>query len=635
MSFSIESALRKADRLHKGGEFAAAQQLYEDILQKFPANKRAQLALQRSKVGLTQKDKTQPNPPKYEIDKLLSLTKNQRYRDALQLCEQLLAKFSNSALVQNIRGVSAVQLGRLDIAEQSFQAAALLQPGDPNILNNLGNILKEQGNISAALENYREAVRIRPDFDEACQNYGMALQAVGDFDQALQMYKEILKRKPGDKGALNNIGLTLLEQRKLHQAIEAYTAALHSDPNYPEAASNRGIARLQTGQIDEAIEDFRHVAKLRPDSVDSHYHLGNASMEKGCVPDAVAAYKAALRANPSHAPTWHKLCGTANFVLEDHEVQHLKNLFLNLNTSDVDRCFLGYALFSALDRLGQIEDAFFYLKAANHMRKAQLQYSFSSDQLFFDKIKASSNDLKDCGLRQDLTDNPLTPIFIVGMPRSGTTLVEQIITSHSNVEGLGELGYIDKLGPPLVDGTLKPNQINLSNIRNRYYEELRNRAGAKTFVTDKTPINFQFIGLILACFPEAKIIHIRREPAATCWSNFKHYFPSSEIGYAYDINDLGNYYRRYEDLMGFWQSEYPNCFFEIDYDQLTREPEAIIPRVIDWIGLSMENACLNPHRNERPIRTLSNQQVRQPIYTGSSEAWKIYHPHLHGAFDNI
>mgnify|MGYP001405946727 CR=1 FL=1 len=221
------------------------------------------------------------------------------------------------------------------------------------------------------------------------------------------------------------------------------------------------------------------------------------------------------------------------------------------------------------------------------------------------------------------------------MPRSGTTLVEQIISSHSQVHGAGELPFASRFGNSLSLGNQKINSDNLLQMRNAYLDELVNVSSGAPFVTDKMPHNFLLIGLLLKALPEAKVIHVKRDPAATCWSNFKHYFPAKGLGYSYDLRDTVNYFKLYHALMDFWDQQYSDQIYHLDYDKLTVEQEPETRKLIEYTGLDWEDGFLSPHKNERSVKTVSQQQVRKKVYTGSSQAWRKFEPFLNDVFDGL
>ena len=221
------------------------------------------------------------------------------------------------------------------------------------------------------------------------------------------------------------------------------------------------------------------------------------------------------------------------------------------------------------------------------------------------------------------------------MPRSGTTLVEQIISSHSKVNGAGELNYVEQYVSKLSLNLTSSTTLALSDFRKKYLFELSKVSNGKSIVTDKMPQNFLFIPLICAALPEAKIVHVQRDAAATCWSNYKQYFTSKILGYCYDLTDVVEYYNLYKDLMSIWQSEYSDRIYNLNYETLTTDQENQSRKLIKYLELNWEKACLSPEKNKRSIRTASQLQVRKKVYKGSSNAWYKYKPYLRGAFDSL
>ena len=237
-------------------------------------------------------------------------------------------------------------------------------------------------------------------------------------------------------------------------------------------------------------------------------------------------------------------------------------------------------------------------------------------------------------MKDDNFNSP-RPIFIVGMPRSGTTLVEQIISSHSVVTGAGELNYVSRYGSEIATGATHKGPIAISEFRTKYLSELSKISKKQHFVTDKTPQNFRFIPLICAAFPEAYIIHVQRNAAATCWSNYKKFFTSKGLGYSFDLRDIVSYYRMYTNLMDLWHSYYSERIYHLNYENLTTDQENETKQLIKNLGLDWEEACLSPHNNKRIVRTASQQQVIKQVYRGSSKAWREYEPYLNGKLDGL
>jgi hypothetical protein len=313
----------------------------------------------------------------------------------------------------------------------------------------------------------------------------------------------------------------------------------------------------------------------------------------------------------------------------------MRELYLNPNISDEDRCFINFGLAKACEDLGDFEQAYFHYNEGNAIRKKIVNYDINQDTRLFKALKSTYPQISKVFLEPDNLAHKLTPIFILGMPRSGTTIVEQIVSSHPEVTGAGELDFISQFGRDLANGESEINSSSLAEFRSDYFEKIKHLASGNEFITDKMPQNFRYIGLIATALPEAKIIHVKRDPAAVCWANYKTFFPSEALGYCFSIENTIHYVRLYEDLMGFWGSELSNKIHTLNYEQLTVNQEKETKRLIDYIGLDWHEACLSPQDNNRGVSTASNIQVRQKVYQGSSQEWKKYETFLNGAFDQF
>ena len=253
----------------------------------------------------------------------------------------------------------------------------------------------------------------------------------------------------------------------------------------------------------------------------------------------------------------------------------------------------------------------------------------------FKQLKSSYPKIEKNFLEPDTLSKNLMPIFIIGMPRSGTTLVEQIISSHLQVTGAGELNFAEQFGSAIATGITEVNNQALLDFRHNYLSKLDNVSNLNLIVTDKMPQNFLYVGLLAAAFPEAKIIHVKRNPAAVCWANYKRYFVSKNIGYCYAIDDVIHYHKLYENLMDFWTNTLSKRIYNLDYERLTVDQETETRQLIEYLGLDWDENCLSPQKNTRRVATASNLQVRQKVYQGSSEQWKKFQPFLNGAFDSL
>ena len=300
-----------------------------------------------------------------------------------------------------------------------------------------------------------------------------------------------------------------------------------------------------------------------------------------------------------------------------------------------NQCHFCFALAKASEDLGNLADTIRYLKEGNALRKKILNYDIVQDEEIFSRVKETANSFRNFSFDASGDENIPTPILILGMPRSGTTLVEQIISNHSKVTAAGELRFLEMFSSPLAEGKVEVSEDKLRTIRNQYLNEIKKLSAGRPFVTDKMPINFFYIGLICSALPEAKIVHVKRNAAATCWSNYKQYFSTKELGYCYNLQDVVHYYQMYQELMLFWGKRYPKQIYHLDYEQLTTDQESETKKLIQYLGVDWEEACLFPEENKRYVKTASSAQVREKVYKGSSEQWKKFEKYLDRAFDGL
>ena len=363
--------------------------------------------------------------------------------------------------------------------------------------------------------------------------------------------------------------------------------------------------------------------------------MGITLQEQGKLNEAIEVYKKAISIKPDDTDVHRNLSSITKYTSENSHFKQAKDLYNSKDLSDDAKCHLSLTLAKMYEDVGKLEKAFEFLTEGNTLRKKLLNYSIDQDKDLFNKLKKTQPNLLKNSLKIKESSHDPKPIFILGMPRSGTTLVEQIISSHSKVLGAGELTYLSKFGERLALDDKSNKASAISIFRDQYLSELSKLSKCKQSITDKMPQNFRFIPLICAAFPEAKIIHVQRNAAATCWSNYKQYFASNDLGYCYDLKDVVEYYNLYSGIMKLWQSLYGNRIYDLNYESLTTDQENQTRKLINHLELNWEEACLSPQKNNRSVRTASQQQVRKEVYQGSSQAWRKYESFLDGAFDSL
>jgi len=540
-------------------------------------------------------------PPQEQLNSLLECYQTGRYVDAEKLSVSITEEFPKHPFAWKVLAAVLKQMGKINESLVASQKSVQLNPQDAGAHNNLGVLLKELGRLEEAEESCRQAITLKPDLAEAHYNLGNTLKEQGRLDEAEASYTQAITLKPDLAEAHYNLGNTLKELGRLEEAETNYRKAIALKPDYAEAHNNLGVTLQELGRLDEAEINYRKAIALKPDYAEAHRYL--TLLKK--------------------------------FDAQDKQYSKMQELYLDKNISEEQRCHINFGLAKACEDLGDLEKAFQHYREGNVLRKKLLNYNINQDIELFRQIKFTYPRIEQNSLAPDKLSKNLIPIFIVGLPRSGTTIVEQIISSHSKVTGAGELNFAAQFGSSIGRGLSDSNTDSLINFRERYLFKLQSVSNGNLIVTDKMPQNFRYIGLLAAAFPEAKIVHVKRNPAAVCWANYKQYFVAKGTGYCNTIDDVISYHKLYENLMVFWTNTLSKRIYNLDYEQLTVNQESETRQLIDYLDLDWDEKCLSPQNNKRNVATASNVQIRKKVYRGSSEQWKKYQPFLNGAFDSL
>jgi len=492
-----------------------------------------------------------------------------------------------------------------------------------------------QQKFEEAANLYLTILQIEPTHLDATHNLGVALQALGRLAEAELIYNKAIVLKPNFAIAHHNLSGLLYKLGRLDEAKKSTNNAIKFKPDFVEAHNTLGIILNGLSKVEEAEEIFKKAIALKPNYAQTYHNLGVMLYKIGRLEEAESNYNEAIKFKPDYAEAHYNLSQLKTLNKEDDHFITMKNLYSNHSLSDEQRCHLNFALAKASEELNQFDKSFEYYSNGNTIRKEMLNYNIQQDIEYFELLKKSHPSIEKNSLKDISLLNKMKPIFIVGMPRSGTTLIEQIISSHSEVMGAGELNYVDQFGDAVATGKSKVDTKALMNFRENYLKKLKVLSKEKIMVTDKMPGNFRYIGLIRSAFPDAKIIHVKRNPAATCWGNYKCLFIKKIEGYNNSLDDLVEYYRLYQDLMKFWKKIYGNQIYDLNYETLTTNQEEETRKLIQYLNLEWEDECLAPQNNKRIVYTASNKQVRQKVYQGSSEKWKKFRPFLDGAFNHF
>jgi tetratricopeptide (TPR) repeat protein len=551
------------------------------------------------------------------------------YRDALSIDPR-------HADSLHLLGVIATEAGRYEEALEWIGRALDVVPGYAAAHHNLGNALLASGAAEAAVAAYNTGLQLQPHRAAGHYNLANALARLERWDEALENYRIALALRPGYAPAYNNMGIALERVGRLEEASGAYTAALQHDPDHAEACNNLANVLKGLGRTGEALALYEKAADVQQD-MRAATALANKALlllETGDVAESRRVTGQALDADSSCVPAWHIRAQLTEFAKGDPDIDSMEALLASASSGAMpldERIRLEFALGKAWLDTGEADWAFSHFHEGNRLKRLTFTYDDEAMGRWMTNIADSFTPalFQEHEGRGHRTEKP---VFIVGMPRSGTTLVEQILASHPDVHGAGELQCL----PDLVAGLSNfpqavragPQSLDLIRLGRGYEDRAAVTAPGKLRVVDKMPANFPFAGLIHLILPKARIIHCRRDPADTCLSCYTKTFRGA-VPYAYDLLELGRYYRRYDVLMAHWRVLLPpERFMEVHYEDVVENLEYEARRLVAFCGLTWNESCLAFHTTRRQIQTASAHQVIRPIYRTSVGRARHYAAHL-------
>ena len=524
----------------------------------------------------------------------------------------------------NNLGIVLCELGRLDDAESAFQLAIALKPDLPQSHSNLGITLKCRGKFEEAEAAHRKAIALDPDSPDLYGNLADVLHCLGRLNDAEQVLRHAISLQPKIADAFAKLGHALRDQGRIVEAEAACRDALGLDPNHAGAYVSLGNALADQGRLRDAETACRRAIALKPSFGEAHNNLGAILKQLGRMKEARQVTEHALSLPPPDALRYLNLSELRRFTAGDPYLAKMEEFARSFASLPVKQQIeLHFALAKAYDDVGRHGVAFEHLRIGNALKRQQIPYDEAATAALFERIRAVFTPDLIRRLRNTGEPSPV-PVFIVGMPRSGTTLIEQIIASHSQVFGAGELSNFCEAATdgllaadcplPYPDGLLTASSERLHQLGARYLSEIASLAPTAMRIVNKMPSNFFFVGLIHLALPNARIIHAVRDPLDTCMSCFSKLFANGQY-FTYDLTELGRYYRHYDVLMQHWRSVLPpGRILDVRYEDLVADFEPQARRIVEHCGLQWDSRCLDFHDNERPVRTASATQVRQPIY---------------------
>jgi tetratricopeptide (TPR) repeat protein len=586
---------RAAHTLHRQGRLVEAERLYRGALGVDPRDARSRYSLG-----------------------LIHLRRGE-WDDALAAFRRALEQDPDFAEAHNAAGLALRGADRRPEALAHFRQAVAIRPGFSEAHNNLGATLQGLGDTEAAVEHYRKALAANPGYAEAHNNLGAALRVLERCEEAVEHFRKALAVNPDYAEAHCNLGAALGILDRHQQALPHFQRALAIRPGFAEAHCNLGASLQQLRQHDAALAAFERALAIKPDLAEAHHGRGTTLRTLGRLAEGRRALERAVALAPRKSQFYGSLAESKRFTDGDPHLAMIEALAHDIGAlSEEDRMHLDFALGKVYADLGRHEQSFSRLLEGNALKRKRVVYDEAAAmaQLELTRELFTSEAMRK---GSGLGDPSSVPVFIIGMPRSGTSLVEQILASHPQVHGAGELSDFEAALASLRGPGARPGlgREELRRVSGLYLERLSAAAPAAARITDKMPANFRYAGLIHLALPNARIIHTRRDPVDTCLSCFSILFGRSQL-FTYDLAELGRYYRGYAGLMEHWRQVLPpEVMLEVRYEELVADFATQARRIVAHCGLDWNESCLHFHNTRRPVWTASAVQVRQPIYRSS------------------
>ena len=535
---------------------------------------------------------------------------------------------------QNNLGNSLRMTGDTDGAAAAYQAALTLREVYPEAYNNLGTLLREQRKTEQAQHALRKAIQQNPKYVDAYNNLASLLHQDRNDVEALRQLADVLRIAPDNPKSLILTARIQLGRANYPAAEQACRMVLQKDPKNSEALTVLGELMHDLDRYEPAIQLLEKALEFNPDNAEARNFYGVALKSVGRLDDAREQILKGIEQNDNMYGAYANLNDLVDFSKEKELFDKIEGIMEGAEDKENERLLpIHYAYAKALDDRGEHEKALEHYIAGGKLKRAQLNYVEENSVKFFNDIKAQFP--KELFKKRPFEGlDTRRPVFIVGMPRSGSTLIEQIISAHPEVHGAGEVKYFSRAMQNLRDrfpmlpsypdmiGSMDDKQFRI--MGEHYMKAIIADAGTAPRITDKLLTNYFFVGFINLLFPHAKIINTMRNPVDTCLSAFTKLF-KDDMPHSYDLTELGHYYRQYEALMQHWRDVLPKgVMMTVNYEDTVKDTEKTARDVIDFVGLNWDDACLDFHNSSRPVKTASVAQVRKPIYNTAVERWRKY-----------
>ena len=551
---------------------------------------------------------------------------------AVEHYRRFLALEANHARTHYHLGLALNQLGQTDAAVLHLRQSISIIDENRNAHLQLGDACTKLGRWVEAAQAYGRALDLDSDDVATTIKLGNTLLAAQRLADAVELYERAVGMFPRSAQVSRHLGAVLHRMGRTQRSIDCFEAALRLRPDYAKARIDYALVLRQLGRTQDARVQLDEAIQANPAEVDGHLSLALTLRQEGKTDLAVDRLEELLAAKPACAAAYHHIALMAPKPRLGPRVESLL-ADPDLPRDDVIHCH--FALGNIADAEGAFDRAFGHYQTANSLHRQSVVYEPEGNSQLFDRLIATYSK-RFFEHKRTLGNPSRLPVFIVGLPRSGTTLVEQILASHTSIHGAGEIeslaGVNHSITRNFADSKPAPECMSLIDARTvdefsaLYLAELRLRSPSAERVVDKLPGNFVRIGLIKTLFPNAYVVHCTRSPLDTCLSLYFHYFQA--LTCSFDLRELGRYFVDYRRLMAYWDDAFPGEIFEVRYEELLAEPERTSRGLVDHLDLDWDERCLEFHKNERTVMSPSNLQVRRPIYSTSVDRWRRYEKRL-------
>ena len=525
-------------------------------------------------------------------------------------------------------------LGRKEEANEAYETALALNPTQKELATAMQHL--NRGEIEEAEKICREALKKQPDDVNGLRLLASIASKMEQKEDAIVLLERAVELKPKFAGAWGDLAESYTEVESYGKALDAVQRVIQLQPDLPFGFMIRGSILGKMSDHEGAIEAYHQALKIEPDHLGSHMGLGNILKTVGDYDKSVAAYKKSIEIQPLFAEAYWSLANLKTYTFEDSEIEAMEEHVQNEAMPSSNRAFFHVALANSKEKEKRYDEAWEHFETGNNMRRQEEVYDSVQTQLTHDAlIEVFDKEFVESKKNKGSQSN--APILIVGLPRSGSTLVEQILATHSKVEGTKELPDLSLLGRKLTKS--KPRGIQypeaVKEMTNEEFVEFgedyltttkRYRTDKPHFI-DKMPNNFAHLGFLKLILPNAKVINAMRHPLDSCISSYKQLFYKGQ-SWSYDLFEIGEYYLEYQRIMDHWHQLFPGEILDLQYENLITNQEKETRKLLDYCELAWEDECLKFYETKRSINTASSEQVRQPIYKGAMQAWKNYESHI-------